>query len=459
MQRLLALLASLSVAACASVPAPGAPATRGANGLTAPPTSSTPVPFADDAEVRATFSPRVQEALLHGQLEVVLYEDGRRPLPDERAIRVQGGEKPVVAAAVVAEGEPRRHLLGALYGAVAAGGPVAGCFTPHHLVIAEHGTTRVELVVCFECHALRVVQDGEEIDGAIMSDDARPAFEALVGRTRGRTFEGRTLRQWMLALAKAGEARERGEIAAVPSEGVVILARLVGWGTGGQPSTALAVLRGLGPAAAPAVPLLAECLAGATKPYLRRELLDALAAIGGEAISALPAVEALTTDPEVGARARVTRAALSGESSVAIIGTQVAFGDSPRVLDAFPTDLQELLLDAELEVALLEPRLLRPGERAICGYPVVRSATLPDRAARGALLAKVYEGVDDAHGVVECFEPRHALVAQRGDRRVELLFSLQCLQLEVTSDGETGPRVATAPTASFAFEALLSGGR
>ncbi len=70
-----------------------------------------------------------------------------------------------------------------------------------------------------------------------------------------------------------------------------------------DPSRRLAAARLLGRAGPPAVPLLLEALAGATGRF-REAIVSALGLIGPKARAALPSLEALCEDEEVGATAR-----------------------------------------------------------------------------------------------------------------------------------------------------------
>lgn len=419
--------------------------------------ASTAIRYADHPDVLRAFKPGTQAALRDWSVELVLFEQDRQVLPDERGVRVQGRMLPVVQAVQLDDPEVRRLLLGQLYEAVATHGQrsVAGCFEPHHLLIATDGRHRVEVVVCLMCQKLVVYRDGGTVGSTNFTAAARPAFEALIGPTRGRAFEGRTLHQWRARLDDAGDALARGEVATVETAAVALMARAVGWGELWA-SLGLSTLERLGPAAALAVPELARLLDAERSVDLRRALLRTLPELGPASIAALPSVERLVRDERLGARARVVRNRLLEVSGVAPVSTGVPFADAARVLTVIPTDLQEVLLESELEVAVVESRAVAAGERSIEGHPVIRTVSLPSREARAALLAELYEGLEDAWpSRWNDHAPRYALAAQRDGRRVVLLLDAYVGQLQVVVDGVFAARTQLWSTARRKLERLL----
>jgi len=464
--------AAAAVIGCAAAPpdraapvtaAPPASAPISTTSTTAAATSasagalSSGIPYASHPDVQKAFKPGTQAALRDWSLELVLFEQDRRVLADERSVLVHGRALPVVQAVPIDAPDVRRRLLGALYEAVAAHGQrsVTGCFEPHHLLIATEGRHRVEVLVCLMCHKLEVSRDGTAVGYTNFTATARPAFEALVGPTRTRAFEGRTLFEWRARLEEAGDVLARDEVATVETAGVLLMGRAAGWGELWA-DLGLSTLEKLGAAAAPAVPELARLLDSEREVWLRREILKTLAALGPASAPALPAVERLTEDEALGARARVVRDQVRAASGLAPASTAVPFADAARVLAVLPPDLQEVLVEGTLEVSVVQSRAVAAGERAIAGHPVVRSVTVPDREARASLLAQVYEGLEDAFPHPrDARAPFYAVVGQRAGRRIVLLLDDYVDGLEVHVDGVRTARVQLRDTARRTLEGLF----
>jgi len=66
----------------------------------------------------------------------------------------------VLAKADVADPKARERIVDIVNRGVRKGGTQAKCFNPRHGVHAVQGGRAVDLVICYECSALEVVEDG-----------------------------------------------------------------------------------------------------------------------------------------------------------------------------------------------------------------------------------------------------------------------------------------------------------
>ncbi|MEZ0228867.1 MAG: hypothetical protein ACAI25_09595, partial [Planctomycetota bacterium] len=126
-----------------------------------------------------------------------------------------------------------------------------------------------------------------------------------------------------------------------------------------------------------------------------------------------------------------------------------------KVKDAFPDETRAVLEQPdELEVlALVCERPPKTGEDVFRGYPVKKRVTVP-KEERAALIAALYQGIEDGGPVAKCFEPHHGLHAKQGDKTVDLVICFVCLQTQV-HDGGRRRTVATTKAPESALGKLL----
>ncbi|MDI1444101.1 hypothetical protein [Polyangium sp. 6x1] len=85
--------------------------------------------------------------------------------PDHGGEPPQGAETfhgyQVLAKGDVADPKTRERIVDIVNAGVRKGGTLAKCFNPRHGVHAVRGGRSVDLVICYECSALEVVEDGQ----------------------------------------------------------------------------------------------------------------------------------------------------------------------------------------------------------------------------------------------------------------------------------------------------------
>jgi hypothetical protein len=95
----------------------------------------------------------------------------------------------VLAKGDVADPKARERIVDLVNAGVRKGGTQAKCFNPRHGVHAVRGGRSVDLVICYECSALEVVEDGHAttIPTGDVQADLDAAFRAAgVVRPAGR---------------------------------------------------------------------------------------------------------------------------------------------------------------------------------------------------------------------------------------------------------------------------------
>jgi hypothetical protein len=68
----------------------------------------------------------------------------------------------ILAQADVADPAARERILSIVQGGIDEGGTQAKCFNPRHGVHATKGGRGVDYVICYECSAVNIVEDGRE---------------------------------------------------------------------------------------------------------------------------------------------------------------------------------------------------------------------------------------------------------------------------------------------------------
>lgn len=99
-------------------------------------------------------------AVLHGadsfQVLALEPEHGEEPAPGAETFH---GYQ-VLAKGDVADPEARERIVDIVNAGVRKGGTQAKCFNPRHGVHSVRGGRTVDIVICYECSALEVVEDG-----------------------------------------------------------------------------------------------------------------------------------------------------------------------------------------------------------------------------------------------------------------------------------------------------------
>lgn len=120
-----------------------------------------------------------------------------------------------------------------------------------------------------------------------------------------------------------------------------------------------------------------------------------------------------------------------------LLGAAVLSGCGDPVVNVFPGEARGILEGAErLELVTLDPSYedfdaKRPD--TLHGYRILGRAEIADAAAREGLVRGLFEAVRAPEGGASgCgFNPRHALIATRGGKRVDVLICFQCGDLEL----------------------------
>ncbi|MDI1483484.1 hypothetical protein [Polyangium sp. y55x31] len=95
----------------------------------------------------------------------------------------------VLAKGDVAHPKAREHIIDIVNAGVRKGGTQAKCFNPRHGVHTVRGGHTVDIVICYECSALEVVEDGRSttLPTGDVQADLDEAFRAAgVIRPTGR---------------------------------------------------------------------------------------------------------------------------------------------------------------------------------------------------------------------------------------------------------------------------------
>lgn len=287
---------ALGVAGCASPAGEGA--SSGADPSAATPSGggeatspSVPAealtPLPGGPAVDRAFPPAVR-AVLEGPegLEVFALVCERGPAPDEAAL----DGYPIVAGTGPLAPRDARAVVAAVYQDVLDGSAMAMCFEPHHGVRARRDGHVVDLAICYACLQVYVFLDGKYVAGAAMATAARPLLDRLIGpHPADRLVRGKTLAEWtdVLIAAAGGVA----PLDAVQHEGVLAIAESFAWGARCRAEGA-ALLRDLGPRAAPAVPALRDLLRAGT-PAACDDAVQLLVHLGPAAAPAAPELIAL----------------------------------------------------------------------------------------------------------------------------------------------------------------------
>ena len=96
----------------------------------------------------------------------------------------------------------------------------------------------------------------------------------------------------------------------------------------------------------------------------------------------------------------------------------------------------------------------RPAEE-FHGFGVLGKAELRDPRDRAELVASLRQGIADSDGkVAACFNPRHGIIARRGNESVELLICFECLSLQIF--GTETNELLTTGSPGKTFDAALT---
>ncbi|MCA8939316.1 MAG: hypothetical protein KDB07_05900 [Planctomycetes bacterium] len=116
-------------------------------------------------------------------------------------------------------------------------------------------------------------------------------------------------------------------------------------------------------------------------------------------------------------------------------------------LDAKIRDILENANDFELVTT--EPHGKRPQDEGtkddprLYGYRILGRAKVSSKE-QARLVNELYQGIAANKGeVAACFDPRHALVAKKGEDRVELVICFECLSMNVFLNGKRQEGVLT----------------
>ena len=75
-------------------------------------------------------------------------------------------------------------------------------------------------------------------------------------------------------------------------------------------------------------------------------------------------------------------------------------------------------------------------EESFHRYPVLRKVDVSDRAARVAIAEALEEGIRKGQHPAKCFDPHHALRAEREGESVDYVICFSCDQIYVYAQGE-----------------------
>lgn len=96
-----------------------------------------------------------------------------------------------------------------------------------------------------------------------------------------------------------------------------------------------------------------------------------------------------------------------------------------------------------------------PAEQVFHDYPILSSAELPGAGERHQLVALLWEGISEPGLPVDCFNPRHGIRVQAGDRTLDWVLCFQCSALQVhDQDGELVAARRLGASVEPAFSAL-----
>ena len=167
----------------AAVPLALVPVLGACESRTEPAPRPSPAP---SKKVSAAIPAPALDALRHATLELLsLYpydeesdeeawaDGGLRDLPRVGGFAVLGG--------TTVEGDARAIALSAVFDGIdASDGVTADCFEPRHALRATTADHRYELVLCFACLSMDVLEDGREVGHVTTTEDPRGALNAIL---------------------------------------------------------------------------------------------------------------------------------------------------------------------------------------------------------------------------------------------------------------------------------------
>ncbi|MGH7977918.1 MAG: hypothetical protein ACREE6_00985 [Limisphaerales bacterium] len=129
-----------------------------------------------------------------------------------------------------------------------------------------------------------------------------------------------------------------------------------------------------------------------------------------------------------------------------------AFGKAVHL----PPDVQKVLENADTFTLFSinpEPDYEHKAKRTFQDHEILGQLKIRSTATRKELIDALNEGISAA-GLwgMQCFNPRHAIRAEKGDKTVELLICFECRQIYITSSWATNVILTTTtpnPAATF----------
>ncbi len=114
------------------------------------------------------------------EAEFTLLSLNPSPVPkSESATRATFHNYEVLGKTVVKDSDARTKLLDALDKGIAEwDGSIIRCFNPRHGISATHGGQKIDLVICFECHSIRI--HAESASYVHTSGSPQPIFDAAL---------------------------------------------------------------------------------------------------------------------------------------------------------------------------------------------------------------------------------------------------------------------------------------
>lgn len=113
----------------------------------------------------------------------------------------------------------------------------------------------------------------------------------------------------------------------------------------------------------------------------------------------------------------------------------------------------EILHDCdEMKVYRIYPKWNRTAtsDKWLHGYEILKQADVKDKTNRAAVASGIKKIVEQSTGLsAACFEPRHAVVAHKGNHSLECIICFECMQMSCFVDGKksTGYTITTSASA------------
>ncbi|HBP19720.1 MAG TPA: hypothetical protein DEA08_18255 [Planctomycetes bacterium] len=107
---------------------------------------------------------------------------------------------PIRSTAKLTTPASRAEVLGAFFAGVAAPGPLAMCFEPHHALVATTGDEQIVIQICYSCGQYQIDKGEQSLGSGAIGEAGSEVLNRVLGQTHTvppGELEGRPLAYWL----------------------------------------------------------------------------------------------------------------------------------------------------------------------------------------------------------------------------------------------------------------------